>query len=449
MKHAAKEQQPTKKERQLKRLKILVVLFLFVLICTAAALYREYRIRPGFLKKVWISERGADYLTVSWEKVRNVSRYVVMCDGKTFEVSGQMDSATVDGLKENTGYEISVRADSEERKGFEEVTASAKTKKATHITGEDVQTRFANRPIDLKQTAETKVTYEPGDGYTVTPDGKVVFTAPGEIKVTAKSEATEEYASVRKKITVNVLDTVSVDPEGAEPHFFYDLNRENCECVMTIQGTGDSVYPQSFVYYDDMYIVTYIKNEQRIITFGDEKNVYEPLEDLGHANGLAIANGTCYSVRGDGSKLCTTFEPPNSNYGSFELEYGAAGISYDPKTGMFVTSSRKNFVAYDGDFKVLGTLGQISRKETYYVQDCGVYDGILMHCVSGENVQGTNYIDFYDMVNSKYLGSIRCELNEIESILVDDEGFIELLSIGERPDSYIWKTPVNMKKICE
>ena len=449
MKHAAKEPDTTKEQIRLHRLKLGIGLFLLFLILASAVGYIEYRIRPGRLEKIWVSERGSDHLTVSWKKARNVNRYVVMCGNKIVVANGRKDSAAIDGLKENTDYEISVRADSEKREGRKVLTVSAKTKKATHITGEDIQTKLSNRPVDLMQTAETPVTYKPGDGYTVTPENKVVFSVPGEIKVTAVSEETDEYASVSREITVNVLDSVYVDPEGAEPHYFYEIGKDNCECVMVIQGTEDSVYPQAFVYLNDMYIVTFIKSKQRIITFGNEKNVYEPGTDLGHANGLTEVNGKCYLVRGDGSKTCTTFDPPNSNYNSFELAYGASGIAYDAKDAKFFTSAKNILAAYDSNFNVLGSMAPISRSTAYYVQDCGAYGGILMHCVSGEDAQGTNYIDFYDMNSSKYLGSVRCELNEIESLIVDDEGFIELLCIGDWPNSYIWKTPINIMKICE
>ena len=48
----------------------------------------------------------------------------------------------------------------------------------------------------------------------------------------------------------------------------------------------------------------------------------------------------------------------------------------------------------------------------------------------------------------KLPGSIECELDEIESIIVDEEGYIELLcNIIGYPD-YIWKTPINMKLLC-
>lgn len=452
MKHAAKEQTLKKKQRQIKRLKVLIVLFFIVLAVTAITIYRDYQARPGILENVWITERGADYITISWEKVRNVNRYVVMYDGKTSEVSGRRDKVTIRDLEENRPYEFSVRADSRERKGFEPVTVSARTKKSTHIEGEDVQTKFANRQVDLKQTAETEVTYEPGYGYTVTPEGKIVFTRTGEIKITAVTEETEEYASVSKEITVNVLETVYDDPAGSSPHIFYELDKNNCECVMTVDGDEVVKFPQSFAYHDGEYILSFInkaEDNQRIIVYGDQKNVYEPEVDLGHANGLTTADGVCYSVRGGNSTKCIVFDAPSSNYGSFDLDFSASGIAYDQKTSMFFTSSRKDLAAYDSNFNLVKDITPIKRRTTYYVQDCGAYDGILMHCVSGEDTQQTNYIDFYDMETEKYLGSAECELNEIESLIVDDEGYIEVVCIGEQSISYIWKTPINIKNLCE
>ena len=447
MKHAKK--QDTVREKQIKLLKILAVLLVLALAGAAVTIYRDYRARPGFLEKVWISDRGSDYITVEWEKVRNVNKYVVMYDGNTKEVSGRKSSVKIEGLEENRYYEFSVRADSRDREGFDVVTASARTKKGAHITGESRQMKFMDHPADLQQTSETAVTYLPGKGYTVTPEGKIVFTQPGEITVTAESTETEVYASERKEITVTVLDSVSVDTAGAEPHIMYSIGKDNCEIVTEAEGDGLARYPQAFAYNGGDYIATFVKDEnQRIITFGSKRKAYKPKKDLGHANGLTIRGGFCYSVRGGGSKQCVIFEPPNSNYETFDLEYGASGIAYDQLTGKLFTSSRSKLVAYDNDLYVVNKVKPITRKSTYYVQDCGAYAGVLMHCVSGADPAGTNYIDFYDMENSKYLGSIECELGEVESLIVDDEGFIELLCIGEE-ENFIWKTPVNMKELME
>ena len=73
----------------------------------------------------------------------------------------------------------------------------------------------------------------------------------------------------------------------------------------------------------------------------------------------------------------------------------------------------------------------------------------MMHCVSGSDLQGTNYLDFYDMLHEKYLGSVECSLNEVESLIVDEEGYIQLLCNTKGPDDYIWKTPLNMKMLMD
>ena len=446
-KHARKGK--SKKEKRLHQLKILLIIFVVVLAAAVITVYRDYQARPGFLEEVWIAERGADHITVEWKKVRNVNKYVVTYDGKTIEVPGKNKGVIVKGLRENTDYEFSVRADSKKRQGFEAITVKGRTKKATHIQAEADQVKFANWPSDLHLSAETAVTILPGDGYTVNDDGKIIFTKSGTVKVKAKTEETAVYGSAEKEIPVNVLDTVNVKASGAKPHIFYKLDQSNCETVMTVKGTSDAKIPQSFTYVDGKYLVIYVTGEiQRIITYGDKRKVYEPESDLGHANGLTLADGRCYSVRGN-SRTCTVFDPPNSNFGYFELKRSASGIAYDETNGMFYTSQVGTQTAYDSSFNEVNHFGRIKRKGKSYCQDCGAYGGIMMHLVSGDKFIYTNYIDFYDMLNGKYLGSIECELSELESIIVDDEGFIELLCNDKGLKDRIWKTPVNIKKICD
>ena len=447
MKHFKKE---SKRQKQIHRLKILIVLFLLTLIVAAVTVYMDYQARPGFLEKVWVSDKGADYITVAWEAPRNVYKYVIEYNGKTLEFSGRNKSAKIDGLKEDTLYEFSVRADSKKREGFDTLIAKARTKKATHIKGEANQMRFANRQTDLKQTAETQLTYLPGKGYTVTTDGKVIFSKSGKVTVKVKTVETAVYASTEKEIKVEVLDSVNVKAKGATPHIFYKLNEKNCECVKKVKGINDVSSPQSFAYIDGKYIISYVnKRTQRIVTFGDQKTKFIPKKDLGHANGLTIAKGRCYSVRGAGSTKCISFDPSNKEYNTFDLAYGASGIAYDESTDMFYTSARNNLTAYDSDFNVVNSFGRVRRKSTYYAQDCGAYGGIILQGISGSDYHGINYIDFYDMKGGKYLGSAECNLDEIESILVDEDGYIELLCNTKSRNDYIWKTPINMKKLCE
>lgn len=446
--HKKKKKRSKKRKRQLKHLKTLLILLIIAIAGAGITIYRDYQARPGFLEKIWISDRGADYITVAWERPRNVYRYIVTYNGETVNVSGRRKNVKLTGLDADTEYKISVRADSKKREGFEELEEHAKTKKIQTIDGDAPEMCFANRPVDFKQTAQTTLTYVSGKSYTVTEDGKIVFTGGGEITVTATAAETEEYAAATKEIKVEVLDTVNVDAAEAAPHIFYKLNSSNCGYVMTITGTKEASIPQAFTRYNGKYLITYItKENQRLVSYGNGKEVYTPEQPIGHANGITIANGKCYLVEGYSAK-CTTFDPPNSNYSSFELPASTSGIAYDEINNMFYTSAKKGLTVYDGNFNYVKNVGIISRKNAYYVQDSAAYGEIMMHCISGADFFGTNYIDFYNMSSGTYLGSIECQLGEIESILVDEEGYIELLCNVKGSQDNIWKTPINMRMLC-
>ena len=439
-----------KRERRKKQLKILLILFGIALVAAILTIIHDYKVRPGMLEKVWITDRGGDYITVAWEKPRNVYRYIVKYDGKTKKVSGKYDKVKITGLEPDTRYDFSVRADSRLRKGFESKTASARTKKAQTIQGETNLMRFANRPVDLNQTAETPITYTSEDGSIDIKGDKIIFTRSGKIRTTAKTEETAEYASASKEITVEVLDSVNVDANGATPHIMYKLNKSNCENVRSIKGTTEATTPQSFAYGNGKYVICYVSGKtQRIVTYGNKRTEYKPKQDLEHANGLTFVDGYCYSVRGGISTKCVTFTPENKDYGWFDLPHDASGIAYDAKKDMFFTTSRRGMTSYDGNFNILKRIGTVKRTETNYVQDCGAYGGIMMHCVSGKTTKGTNYIDFYDMIEGKYLGSAECQLGEIESLLVNDEGYVELLCNVKGTKDYIMRTPINMKMLCD
>lgn len=443
-----KKRKSKKRKRQIKHLKTLLILLIIAIAGAGITIYRDYQARPGFLEKIWISDRGADYITVAWERPRNVYRYVVTYNGETVNVSGRRNNVKLTGLDADTNYKISVRADSRKREGFEALEDQARTKKLQTIDGDAPEMCFANRAVDLRQTAQTTLTYTPSKNYTVTEDGKIVFTSGGEITVTATAAETEEYAAATKEIKVEVLDTVNVEAAGAAPHIFYKLNSSNCGYIMTITGTKEASIPQAFTRYNGKYLITYItKDDQRLVLYGNGKEVYTPEQPIGHANGITIANGKCYLVEGYSAK-CTTFDPPNSDYSSFELPASTSGIAYDEINNMFYTSAKKGLTVYDGKFNYVKNVGIINRKNAYYVQDSAAYGEIMMHCISGADFFGTNYIDFYDMNSSTYLGSIECQLGEIESILVDEEGYIELLCNVKGSQDNIWKTPINMKLLC-
>ena len=448
MKHARKE---SKKNKQKKVLKFLLALLFVTLLFFLYTVYKDYQARPGFLEKIWISDRGADYITVSWERPRNVFKYVITYNEKTISVSGMRKEMRLTNLTEDTEYKISVRADSRKREGFEALTETAKTKKTQHIEGIESQMKFANVLVDLKLDAETDITYLSENPNMKIVGDKVMFTRPGKYVVTVKTAENDDYVSATKKIAVDVLDSINVDAAGATPHIFYKLNKKNCELVKTINGSKEYTIPQSFEYYNGKYYVLYIvrgNKSQRIITIGDKKSVIKPKANLGHCNGLTIANDTFYEVGGNGPNVIS-FDASNNNYNQFKLPYPISGIAYDEKSELFFASQYQGMTTYDKDFNVVNRFNRITRKEKHYAQDGGAYGGIMMHCVTGQDSQGTNYIDFYDMLHQKYLGSVECDLNEVESLIVNDEGYIELLCYTRGADDCIWKTPINMKMLLD
>ena len=108
-------------------------------------------------------------------------------------------------------------------------------------------------------------------------------------------------------------------------------------------------------------------------------------------------------------------------------------------------------VAYDisKGYEVVNVTGVVKHSEYTYTQDCGGHAGVMMRCLSGSDKHGINYIDLYDMKNGKYLGSFSCDLSEVESAIVDDEGYLEILSNNSGGTDYIWKTDINIETIGE
>ena len=83
-------------------------------------------------------------------------------------------------------------------------------------------------------------------------------------------------------------------------------------------------------------------------------------------------------------------------------------------------------------------------------QDIGGHGGIMLRCLSPNgNKHGINYIDLYDMRNGTYLGSFSCDLSEVESAIVNKDGFLEILANNTSGEDYIWRTDVNIETLAE
>ena len=107
--------------------------------------------------------------------------------------------------------------------------------------------------------------------------------------------------------------------------------------------------------------------------------------------------------------------------------------------------------AYDisNGYSLVYRTGVVSHSGTIYTQDCGGHAGIMFRCLSGSGKHGINYIDLYHMKTGRYLGTISCDLSEVESCIVDDEGFLEILSNNTSNTDYIWKTDLNIDTLGE
>lgn len=434
-------------------LKIECLILLPLLIIAGIVVYNDYSLRPGVLEvhALEFSRKDTSSVDLSWKPVRNADQYIVSYKEKgadnwqTIKVDNDKTEVQISDLKEGQEYQFSLKANSKEREGHSISEVTTATKKTQKIEGKDTQMKLAGSEIDLKLSSATEVDVKSeNEDVAVVEDSSIKAVSPGTVTLTATAEETDDYVKDEMEIEVEVLDSVSEDPASAPLHTIRIIDKKDCELLRTVTGTDKAKVPQSFD-YDGRYIIAYgMDNTQRIVVYDKEnKDVYTPNISLGHANGFAFANGKGYSVKGR-SLECVSCDLDNNDYCAFDLKYGASGIAYDKANKKFYTSSVTALAVYSEDFQLENVITPVRHKGKYYTQDCGGHSGIMMHCVSDENKHGINYIDLYDMVNGKYLGTINCDLSEVESAAVDDEGYMILLCNTTDNEDYIWKTPINI-----
>jgi hypothetical protein len=83
----------------------------------------------------------------------------------------------------------------------------------------------------------------------------------------------------------------------------------------------------------------------------------------------------------------------------------------------------------------------------HYPQDCGAAEGFIFHGISGSNKKKTNYLDIYRAADNAYLGSIKITIGEIESVVVGNDGYLQLLVNTSGEKDYVWKTPLNVRDL--
>lgn len=464
------------------------VILMAVFTVTVIMAFNHYRLYPGRVERDSLSSpgRGSNYIVLSWDGVQNTDVYRVwvkeydlvkadaeaagesessgakdvVIDDSWLEYDTDVPEVTVEDLKEDTAYSFIVRADNANKEGIATGIRNFRTKKPQTIDVVKTVTKFSfSEPFSLGASASTDLIYESSDPdvAVIDPETKLVqITGAGDAEISIRAKSSKEYESADEVVSLKVLESKPVSAGGASPRTIYHLDSANCEVVKRITGANGAVVPQGLAYTGDKYIVAYgMGSPNRVISFdvdGDGKSVSVPKLSMGHPNGFTYAdeNGRCYCVKGWTSKAYT-YESTSNSYGSVNLKYGCSGIGYDRKEKLLYTCSRTAMVAYDisDGYSIRYRCGVVNHSGKMYTQDCGGHAGIMFRCLSGSSKHGTNYIDLYDMKNGRYLGTLSCDLSEVESCIVDNDGFLEILANNSSNTDYIWKTNLNIDTLGE
>lgn len=448
---------------------LLALIILFVIVAV-----KNYTQRVEILseKEVDAVKRTANKIELQWDANDKIEKYKVFYKRsgdqyndwrkKTIDNSDDKKIITckIKGLEEGTEYTVLIQTLNDINKKFKSGEMHFATKTNQKIVAVDDITKLtSSKKFTINAEAKTDIRYE-SDNTDIasinSKSGMVKIKKSGTVKLKLKAKENKYYTSAKKTIKLVILDIKIADKKGSAFHVAYNLTNKNCEVVKKIKGSGSVQVPQGLGYTGKKYIVAYgMSGAQRIITFdvkGKGKKVTVPKISLGHPNGFTYSKKTesCYSVRG-WSSSCVVFNTKTGKFRKISIPYGCSGIAYDRKDDCFYTSSRTGMrkYTYEGKFKHEKLVGNVKHSGKVYTQDCGGHAGILFHCMSGNSKHGTNYIDLYDMRNGYYIGSLKCQLSEIESAIVDKEGYLEIMSNCSRKTDYIYKTPINIDDLAE
>lgn len=241
---------------------------------------------------------------------------------------------------------------------------------------------------------------------------------------------------------------------GGKARVVYTFNDRNCKKMFAITGNGNVQVPQAFTFTGKEYYVLYgMENGQCIITYnskGKRTKVTKFPSNYGHLNGITWDPLTkvCYIFKGCQYEIYT-WNPKTGKFGKVKTPYSSSGVGYDPVTKQLYASSESFIRVYSADGKFTYKKGfyRCERGSGYHVQDCGAYNGFVFHGVTRGSNRFENYLDVYRARDSKYLGSIKVTMDEIESVVVGSDGYIQLLINTAQRTDYVWKTPLNVKEL--
>ena len=241
---------------------------------------------------------------------------------------------------------------------------------------------------------------------------------------------------------------------GGPARVVYTFNTGNCKKLFSIKGYKNAKVPQGFTFTGDRYYILYgMAAGQSIVTYsasGQRLSASKFSFSIGHPNGITWDPVTqmCYIFKGNTKKFFT-WNPATGVFGKSKVPYSSSGIAYDYATNALYATSRSGIRAYsaDGSFIHQRLFTRCNHGIYHYPQDCGAAEGFIFHGISGSNKKKTNYLDIYRAADSAYLGSIKITIGEVESAVVGNDGFLQLLINTSGTTDYVWKTPLNVNEL--
>ena len=297
------------------------------------------------------------------------------------------------------------------------------------------------------------------DIYTADKDLKFGTLASGSytyrVDVTIGSK-TATKLSVPFNVTANKLvgGLLSNPTSGGRARYVYTFDSSNCRKLFSVTGFSKAVVPQGMAFTGAEYYIVYgMKAMQAIVTYsasGQKTKSGGFAFNMGHPNGMTWdpETGLCYIFKGN-QKTIYTWNPSTNKYGKSKTPYSSSGVAYDKGTRNIYATSQSGVRVYsaDGSFSHKQLIKRCSHGIKHYIQDCGAQNGFIFHGVSGRSKHKTNFLDVYRESDGMYLGSIRITLGEIESIVVGNDGFVQLLVNSSGKTDYVWKTPLNVNDL--
>ena len=270
--------------------------------------------------------------------------------------------------------------------------------------------------------------------------GSSLFIKPSDKDLEGKSDLAKALLSNPKK--------------GGKANVVYTFNTSNCKKLFAIEGYKNAKVPQGFTFTGKEYYVLYgMAAGQSIVTYsasGQRTGASKFSFSIGHPNGITWDPITkmCYIFKGN-QKRIYTWNPSTGKYGKSKTPYSSSGCGYDNATNLIYATSKTGIRAYsaDGAFKHKKLFSRCNHGIFHYIQDCGAAEGFIFHGISGSNKKTTNYLDIYRATDNAYLGSIKITIGEIESAVVGNDGYLQLLINTSGNKDYVWKTPLNINEL--